>query len=97
MFRPKTGQPRGRLWLWLIPIILLAAAFEFAVSPALTRLWTSIFPFFAEPPGYRLEALMDTPTRTPADDFAAWYGLIVHGLDGVFFLFIMLGLVLGKV
>jgi membrane protease YdiL (CAAX protease family) len=26
---------------------------------------------------------------------SAWYGLIVHGLDGVFFLVIMLGLVLG--
>lgn len=27
----------------------------------------------------------------------AWFGLIVHGVDGLFFLFIMLGLVLGKV
>ncbi len=168
---PKTGQPRGRLWLWLIPVILLAAAFEFTASPALTRLWTSILPFFAEPPGYSLEGLMDTPEQWvgawyllvlwafqfvgnyllgeeflwrsvllpkmegvfgkwdwlanailfgaahwgkpwgipssiitgifytyPSRRFrSAWFGLIVHGVDGVFFLVIMLGLVLGKV
>jgi len=168
---PKTGQPRGRLWLWLIPVILLAAVFEFTASPALTSLWTFIFPFFAEPPGYSMESLMDTPElwvgawyllvlwafqfvgnyllgeeflwrsvllpkmggvfgkwdwlanailfgaahwgkpwgipssiitgifyTYPSRRFrSAWFGLIVHGVDGLFFLFIMLGLVLGLV
>ena len=168
---PKTGQPRAKLWLWLIPIIVLAGVFEFTASPALRRFWTSIFPFFAEPPGYSLEALMDTPEQWvgawyllvlwafqfvgnyllgeeflwrsvllpkmegvfgkwdwlanavlfgaahwgkpwgipssiitgiiytyPSRRFrCAWFGLIVHGVDGLFFLFIMLGLVLGKV
>ena len=28
---------------------------------------------------------------------SVWFGLIVHGVDGLFFLFIMLGLVLGLV
>lgn len=166
---PKTGQPRRRLWLWLIPIILLVAVFEFTASPALTRLWTSIFPFFAEPPGYSLESLMDTPEQWvgawfllfiwafhfvgnyllgeeflwrsvllpkmegvfgkwdwlanavlfgtshwgkpwhipsgiikgiiytyPSRRFrSAWFGLIVHGIDGLFFLFLILGLILG--
>jgi hypothetical protein len=166
---PKTGQPSSKLWLWLIPIILLTAAFEFIGSPALTQFWTSVFPFFAEPPGYSLEALMDTPelwvgawyllvlwgfqfvgnyllgeeffwrsVMLPKMDAAfgkwdwlanailfgtahwgkpwhipsgivtgiiyaypsrrfrsAWFGLILHSVDGLFFLFIMLGLVLG--
>lgn len=166
----KTGQPRDKLWLWLIPVILLAAAFEFTASPALTRLWTSIFPFFAESPGRSLRSLMDTPEQWvgawyllilwafqffgnyllgeeffwrsvllpkmkgvfgkwdwlanavlfgaahwgmpwhipsgiitgiiytyPSRRFrCSWFGLIVHGVDGLFFLFIMLGLILGK-
>ncbi len=168
---PKTGQPNSKLWLWLIPVILLAAAFEFTASPALTHLWTSIFPFFAEPPGYSLEGLMDTPQQWvgawyllvlwafqfvgnyllgeeflwrsvllpkmgavfgkwdwlanavlfgaahwgkpwhfpsgivsgiiysyPSRRFrCAWFGLIVHSVDGLFFLVLLLGLVLGVV
>lgn len=166
---PQTGEPRGRLWLWLIPTVLLGAVLEIAVSSPLTGAWTSILPFFAEPPGYSLESLMDTPElwvgawyllvlwvfqvvgnylwgeeflfrsvllpkmrgvfgkwdwlanavlfgiyhvhkpwgipssiligivyAYPSRRFrCAWFGLIVHGVDGLFFLFIMLGLVLG--
>jgi len=167
----KTGQPRGILWLWLIPVILLAAAFEFTVSPVLTKLWTSFLPFFAEAPGRSLKSLMDVPEQWvgawyllflwafqfvgnyllgeeffwrsvmlpkmkgvfgkwdwlanavlfgaahwgmpwhipsgiitgiiytyPSRRFrCSWFGLIVHGVDGLFFLYIMLGLILGKV
>jgi hypothetical protein len=32
---PKTGKSRGRLWLWLIPIIVLLAASQFIIAPAL--------------------------------------------------------------
>ena len=166
---PQTDQPRGRLWLWLIPAILLAAVIEFAVSGPITGAWVSIFPFLAEPPGYNLESLTDTPglwvgawyllvlwvfqfvgnywlgeeflfrsvllprmqgvfgrwdwlanailfgayhwhkpwnipaailsglvLAYPSRRFrCAWFGLIVHGVEGIFFLFIMLGLVLG--
>jgi hypothetical protein len=70
---PKTGQPRGRLWLWLIPAILLGAAVVMVVSQPLDGAWTSIFPFFAEPPGYSLESLMDTPEQW----VGAWYLLVL--------------------
>jgi len=166
---PETGQVCGRLWLWLIPIIILTAAIEFVVSPRLTNTWTTIFPLFAEPPGYSLEALMDAPGQWvgawyllvlwvfqfvgnyllgeeffwrsvllpkmegvfgkwdwlanavlfgaahwgkpwhipsgimsgiiyayPSRRFrSAWFGLILHGVDGLFILFLILGLVLG--
>ena len=168
---PKTGEPRGRLWLWLIPLIVLTAAIEFVVSQPLDGVWTSIFPFFAEPLGYSIEALMDSPEQWvgawyllllwafqsvgnyllgeeflfrsvllpkmegvfgkwdwlanailfgsyhwhkpwvipssiitgliwtyPSKRFrSTWFGLILHGADGLFFLFMVLGLVLGKV
>jgi membrane protease YdiL (CAAX protease family) len=168
---PKTGRPNGRLWLWLIPIIILTAVIEFTVSPLLTDTWTTVFPFFTEPPGYSQQSLMDTPElwvgawyllvlwsfqfvgnyllgeeffwrsvllpkmqgvfgkwdwlanalffgaahwgkpwhipsgivsgilyAYPSKRFrSAWFGLIVHGADGLFILFLILGLVLGKV
>ena len=168
---PRTDEPRRKLWWWLVPLILLTAAVEFAVNPVLTRSWTSLFPFFVEPPGYSLEALMDTPAKWVgawyllglwllqfignylwgeellwrsvllprmqgvfgkwdwmANAFlfgtahwgkpwhipsgiisgilyaypsrrllSAWFGFILHAADGFFFLFIMLGLILGLV
>jgi membrane protease YdiL (CAAX protease family) len=45
---PQTGEPRRKLWLWLIPFILLFLA-SFLASPYLDRLWLSVFPFFATP------------------------------------------------
>ena len=59
----ETGQPRGKLWFWIVPAILLTAAFEFAISPLITIAWTTVLPFFAEPPGYDLQLLMLTPDQ----------------------------------
>lgn len=168
---PQTGVPNARIWLWLIPLILLAGVYEFAADPVLQNLWTNTLPFLAEPPGYSLESLMDTPEQWtgawyllvlwvlqfvgnywlgeeflfrsvllpkmqgvfgkwdwlanavlfgcyhwhkpwgipsaivsglyftyPSRRFkSAWFGLILHAADSIFFLFIMLGLVLGMV
>ena len=41
---PKTGELRRKLWLWLIPFILLFLASMVIISPPLTRLWVSVFP-----------------------------------------------------
>jgi membrane protease YdiL (CAAX protease family) len=57
----QTGQRRGRLWWWLIPLILVTALFEMLLSGAIDRLWVSLFPFVAEPPGFSLGAALDTP------------------------------------
>jgi membrane protease YdiL (CAAX protease family) len=166
---PKTGQPKGKLWLWLIPAVLATAAIEFALTQPITDVWTALFPFLTEPPGYDLAGLMDTPElwvgawyllllwalqvlgnywlgeeflfrsvllpkmqgvfgkwdwvanavifglyhvhkpwvmpsailsgllwTYPSRRFrCAWFALILHSADGLFFLFIMLGLVLG--
>ena len=166
---PKTGKPRGILWLWLIPIIIVSAVLAMAVAPAVAAVWTSIFPFFAEPPGLSIQALAETPEKfvgawslvvlqllllvgnywlgeeflfrsvllpkmngvfgkwdwlanavlfatyhwhkpwVIADAFltgslfafttkrwrCAWFGLIPHAIEGLFLLFIILGIVLG--
>jgi hypothetical protein len=67
---PKTGQPRGILWLWLIPIIILEFVLALGVEPIVVDLWTSIFPFFAEP--VSLGALAETP-----EQFVGAWSLVV--------------------
>lgn len=66
---PRTGQPRALLWLWMLPFGLLVAGFEFVVSPRLMEAWTTALPFLAEPPGYSMESLLQTPARW----VGAWY------------------------
>jgi membrane protease YdiL (CAAX protease family) len=48
---PKTGEPRRKLWLWLIPIIILLTVVSMMIGPFLDRLWITIMPFFTPPPG----------------------------------------------
>lgn len=47
-----SGQPRGRLWLWLVPLLVLIAVWELALYAPLDHLWVNLFPAFAEPAGF---------------------------------------------
>jgi membrane protease YdiL (CAAX protease family) len=58
---PQTGEPRRKLWLWLIPFILLLFASYATVSPLLDRLWVSVFPFFEMPASANLDAVLRAP------------------------------------
>ena len=49
---PKSGQKDKRLWWLLIPLLSLLLLLEFGTAPFLDGLWTRLFPFLAEPPGY---------------------------------------------
>ena len=57
----KTGEPLRKLWLWLIPLILLFFATLFFVAPLLGTLWLSVFPFFGPPPGFDPGQLLGSP------------------------------------
>jgi membrane protease YdiL (CAAX protease family) len=80
---PKTGKPRGRLWLWLIPIIVLLAASEFVISPALNGLWIRILPFFAEPPQFAMGPVLESPD-VQAQLVGAWWFLALFVVMAVF-------------
>ena len=54
---PKTGETRRRLWLWVIPFLIATAVWELALTSYVDGLWVSVFPFFAEPPGYSFGAI----------------------------------------
>jgi uncharacterized protein len=54
---PRTGQKDNRLWWLLIPLMLLVVALELGLAPFLNEIWTTLFPFLAEPPSRSLDAL----------------------------------------
>jgi uncharacterized protein len=58
---PQSSEPRGRLWWWLIPIILMTAVYELLLTEALDKLWVMLLPFLAEPSGFSLGAVLATP------------------------------------
>ena len=76
---PQTGKTGGRLWWWLIPVILLTAIYEMQVEGRLDTLWVSLFPFWAEPPGFSFGAALNTP---------AWKAQLV-GAWGIYTLFLL--------
>ena len=76
---PKTGEPRRKLWLWLIPIVALSLAAQQTYGAALKNLWLRILPFLAPPPGYDpFEAIFASPEMR-AQLAGAWgfYGLFL--------------------
>jgi membrane protease YdiL (CAAX protease family) len=54
---PKSGEPRRRLWLWVVPFLLVIVIAELFLMSYVNRLWTAIFPFFSEPAGYSMAAV----------------------------------------
>lgn len=60
----STGKTQKRLWWWLIPLILLLAFLEIVLREPLVHLWTTIFPFLAEPKGYSGDALFAPALRS---------------------------------
>ncbi|MFC1945447.1 hypothetical protein ACFLWF_01690 [Chloroflexota bacterium] len=58
---PKTGEPSRKLWLWLIPFILLLFL-SFSIAPiTVDKWWVTLFPFFAAPPDGNLGEVLQLP------------------------------------
>lgn len=70
---PKTGEARRRLWLWVAPFLIGVALVDVVLASAINHLWLSIFPFFAEPPGYGFEALFGSPEILQRLEGAWWF------------------------
>jgi hypothetical protein len=80
---PKTGEIRRKLWLWLIPIIVLLILIQFAVEPLLNGVWVSALPFLAEPSSFALGTLLESP-EARAQFVGAWWFLGLFLLMGLF-------------
>jgi uncharacterized protein len=68
---PRTGEPRGWLWWWLLPLLLLAALYEMQGRAIVNQGWAALFPFLAELPGFSLGAALATP-EARAELVGAW-------------------------
>jgi uncharacterized protein len=58
---PATGEPRHRLWLWVVPFLVAVAVVELVLNSSLDGVWVSVFPFLAEPAGYSFGAILESP------------------------------------
>lgn len=58
--KPATGEPRARLWLWVVPFIVATAVVELVLNTPLENAWVSVFPFLAEPQGYGSDAIFES-------------------------------------
>jgi membrane protease YdiL (CAAX protease family) len=75
---PKTGETRRRLWLWLIPVMILSAVWDIAMVPIVQKLWVSLFPFLAEPAGYGMGTVLGSQETLDRLVGAWWFfGLFV--------------------
>jgi len=80
---PHTGEPRRRLWLWAVPLVVGIAVWGLLVGPRLANLWVSLFPALAEPPGFALGSVLASPAAR--EQFAgAWAVLALFALNAVF-------------
>lgn len=63
---PATGAPRRRLWLWLIPLVLVTGGFQMGLRGPIDRLWTDLLPWLAQPAGWDFSAMLATPQARAA-------------------------------
>ena len=70
---PATGEPRRRLWLWVVPFLVPVAVVELVLNSPLEDVWVSVFPFLAEPAGYSLGAILESPEVLRRLEGAWWF------------------------
>lgn len=80
---PRTGVTRGRLWLWVIPFLLAIIVYEILLRQYVGNAWLSVFPFLAEPDGWGMEALFQSP-EVMATLKGAWWFLALFAVNAAF-------------
>ena len=70
---PATGEPRARLWLWVVPFIVAVAVVELVLNTPLENAWVSVFPFLSEPAGYSFDAFFESQEVLARLEGAWWF------------------------
>ena len=70
---PATGQPRRRLWLWVVPFLVAVALVELVLDSPLENVWVSVFPFLAEPAGSSFDAIFGSQEILTRLEGAWWF------------------------
>jgi membrane protease YdiL (CAAX protease family) len=80
---PRTGAPQRRLWLWVIPFLVAIIVYEIFLRRHVGNLWLSTFPFLAEPAGWGLAAIFQSP-EVLAGLKGAWWFLALYSVHAAF-------------
>ena len=80
---PKTGETRGRLWLWVTPFLIAVVVWSFALRSSVDGLWVSILPFLTEPPGYGLDGIFGSQELMDGL-VGAWWLLALFVVNAIF-------------
>ena len=83
MLDPRTGEPRRKLWLWLIPLVLLHVALSWTILPGIDGWVSTVLPVFAPPEGSELVEFLRSPEKM-ALLVGAWWMLGLFLVMGVF-------------
>ena len=75
--KPATGEPRARLWLWVVPFIVATAVVELVLNTPLENAWVSVFPLIAEPQGYSFDALFGSQEILQRLEGAWWFFALI--------------------
>jgi len=75
--KPATGEPRARLWVWVVPFIVATAVVELVLNTPLENAWVSAFPFIAEPQGYSFDALFGSQEILQRLEGAWWFFALI--------------------
>jgi uncharacterized protein len=70
---PTTGEPRRRLWLWVVPFLVANVVVELVLNTPLENGWVSVFPFFREPTGYSFDAIFQSQEIVQRLEGAWWF------------------------
>ena len=70
---PATGQPRARLWLWVVPFLVAVALVELVLRSPIQSAWISFFPFLAEPQGYSFDVIFESQEILARLEGAWWF------------------------
>ena len=70
---PATGEPRARLWLWVVPFLVAVTVVQLPLSAPIRSAWVSAFPFLAEPAGYGPGALFQSREVLARLEGAWWF------------------------
>jgi membrane protease YdiL (CAAX protease family) len=80
---PRTGEVQRKLWLWVIPLILVTAVYELSINDIISGFWTSLFPFLAEPPSFAMGSFLQSP-ESRAQLVGNWGALALFVVSAVF-------------
>lgn len=70
---PATGEPRLRLWLWVVPFLVAVAVVELVLNTPIENAWVSVFPYLAEPQGYSFDAIFQSREVLSRLEGAWWF------------------------